>query len=222
MTVTQSLQVSCMRCALTNPHVRPFMIVVNSDASVQSCQCLVDVQSAFWCAWYRLSNRLWQTSWRENCPPLSVYICFGDPCCSMAVLSVKGKVLITTDTSSDIDTVEFYIDGALKSTDTSAPFEYNWNTKSVKDRTHTITVKGCASGVFMADDTITVTVSKKSIAIHPLRWSFIFLFPFLNLSTFFFSCFCKKDLQENSYTALSRMFFFRYFYSQLNYSHSVT
>ena len=91
----------------------------------------------------------------------------------MAVLSVKGKVLITTDTSSDIDTVEFYIDGALKSTDTSAPFEYNWNTKSVKDRTHTITVKGCASGVFMADDTITVTVSKKSIAL--LSWLILFL-----------------------------------------------
>jgi hypothetical protein len=46
--------------------------------------------------------------------------------------TVSGTILITTDTFG-IDTVEFYIGNKLKSTDTSAPFEYNWNTKSSKD-----------------------------------------------------------------------------------------
>lgn len=36
--------------------------------------------------------------------------------------TVKGHVVIATDTSADIDTVEFYIDGVLKKTDTAAPF----------------------------------------------------------------------------------------------------
>jgi hypothetical protein len=78
---------------------------------------------------------------------------------------VSGTITITTDTSG-VDTVEFYIDTKLKYTDTSAPFEYNWNTKSVKDGSHTITAKGYSGGVLADEDAVNVTVKNKaSIAI---------------------------------------------------------
>ena len=76
--------------------------------------------------------------------------------------TVSGFVLITVDASADIDTVEFYIEGKLKNTDTSAPFEYNWNSKSVKDGSRTILIRGYSGGVFKDDDTVNVIVKNKS------------------------------------------------------------
>ncbi|KYK28665.1 MAG: hypothetical protein AYK19_20725 [Theionarchaea archaeon DG-70-1] len=87
--------------------------------------------------------------------------------------TVSGRVVITVDASSDIDAVEFYIDGVLMKTDTRAPFSWGWNTKKSGDGLHTITVKGYAGGVFMDDDTITVIVSNSSIAL--LSWLILFL-----------------------------------------------
>jgi len=44
-----------------------------------------------------------------------------------------------SDNESGIDRVEFFIDGVLKSTDTSKPYSYNWIT--LRCGKHTITVK---------------------------------------------------------------------------------
>jgi hypothetical protein len=78
---------------------------------------------------------------------------------------VSGTITITTDTSG-VDTVEFYIDTKLKYTDTSAPFQYNWNTKSSKDGSHTITAKGYSGGFLADEDAVNVIVKNKaSIAI---------------------------------------------------------
>jgi len=71
--------------------------------------------------------------------------------------NVSGTVLITTDTRG-VDTVEFYIDGELKYTDTTEPFEYSWDTTGYPDGPCTILVKGYAAGVFKDDDTVNVTV----------------------------------------------------------------
>ncbi|MGC1120502.1 MAG: Ig-like domain-containing protein, partial [Candidatus Methanofastidiosia archaeon] len=72
--------------------------------------------------------------------------------------TVVGTVNVTTSTSGCIDTVEFYIDGALKATDTSSPFSYSWNTIPYADGNHTILVKGYCSGVLKDDDSVTVNV----------------------------------------------------------------
>ena len=88
--------------------------------------------------------------------------------------TVSGFVLITVDASPDVDTVEFYIEGKLKNTDTAAPFQYNWNSKSVKDGTRTIVVKGYSSSTFVDDDTVNVIVANKaSIALLSLLVFFI-------------------------------------------------
>jgi len=70
---------------------------------------------------------------------------------------VSGTVLITTDTYG-VDTVEFYIDGTLKYTDTSEPFQYAWDTTQYANGFHTILIKGYAAGVFKDDDQVTVIV----------------------------------------------------------------
>ena len=74
----------------------------------------------------------------------------------------NGKVTIQAlaADASGIAKVEFYIDNALKATDASSPYSYNWNVnKSVSAGTHTITVRAYdnVSPANMAAATITVT-----------------------------------------------------------------
>jgi hypothetical protein len=72
--------------------------------------------------------------------------------------TVSGTVSITTSTTGCIDTVEFYIDGVLRATDTTSPFSWSWNTTGETEGTHTIEVMGYCSGVYKDNDSITVTV----------------------------------------------------------------
>jgi hypothetical protein len=73
-------------------------------------------------------------------------------------LTVSCTVSIEAECSG-ADTVEFYVDGKLKYTDTTEPFIYDWNTCPYPDGNHTILIKGYASGVLMCEDTRTYTVS---------------------------------------------------------------
>ena len=56
--------------------------------------------------------------------------------------TVKGSVTISVSASdtSGIQRVEFYIDGKPKAIDYTAPYTCQWNTKTVKAKTHTILV----------------------------------------------------------------------------------
>jgi hypothetical protein len=78
--------------------------------------------------------------------------------------TVSETVDITTSTSGCIDTVEFYIDSALKYTDTTAPFAWSWDTTSYSDGGHTIEVKGYCSSVYTDNDVINVTVDNSGPA----------------------------------------------------------
>jgi hypothetical protein len=90
--------------------------------------------------------------------------------------TVKGHVWIRTDTSPDIDTVEFYIDDQLMSTDTVAPFEWRWNTHRESEGQHTIMVKGYSSDMLEDDDQITAIVdNKKNQSIALLSLLLLFL-----------------------------------------------
>ena len=64
-----------------------------------------------------------------------------------------------TDDSGTVSKVEFYVDGALKSTDTSSPFSYTWNTTTVTDGAHTLIAKAYdAANNVGTSSTINVTV----------------------------------------------------------------
>jgi len=73
--------------------------------------------------------------------------------------TVSGTVSITCDADPEIVKVEFYIDSSLKSTDTTSPFAWDWDTTGYSDSGHTILVKGYdSSNALVDDDTINVTV----------------------------------------------------------------
>ncbi|MGD2249702.1 MAG: C25 family cysteine peptidase [Candidatus Methanofastidiosia archaeon] len=70
---------------------------------------------------------------------------------------VSGYVTIKTETHN-VDMVKFYIDGDLKGTDNTYPFQYVWNTKNYSDGGHTLRVEGYSSGQFIGDHEITCQV----------------------------------------------------------------
>jgi hypothetical protein len=76
---------------------------------------------------------------------------------------VSGFVDIsaTATDASPISKVEFYIDGQLKSTVSSVPYMYRWNSKNVKDGWHTISVKAYDKYGNCAEASIKVNVSNK-------------------------------------------------------------
>lgn len=80
---------------------------------------------------------------------------------------VYGTQRITTHvTGESINTVEFWINGVLKYTDTTYPYKYYWNTTSYpEDVAATISVKGYNGSTLIDSDSITVTVNNHFIFI---------------------------------------------------------
>lgn len=76
--------------------------------------------------------------------------------------TVSGTTPVTASSSDNVGVskVEFYIDGALKATDTSAPYSYDWATTSYSNGTHTVYAKAYdAANNVGTSSTISVTVS---------------------------------------------------------------
>jgi fibronectin type 3 domain-containing protein len=75
--------------------------------------------------------------------------------------SVTGQVTISASASDNVGvvSVRFYVDGQLIATDTSSPFNVNWNTRNISKTTHTLYVIATdAAGNTTQSATITVTV----------------------------------------------------------------
>ena len=74
--------------------------------------------------------------------------------------TVSGTISVTANASDDngISKVEFYIDGSLKSTDTSSPYSYSWNTTAASAGAHTVKVIAYDTEKQTASDQHTVTV----------------------------------------------------------------
>jgi len=73
----------------------------------------------------------------------------------------EGKLIAEVlAAATGVSKVEFYIDGALKSTDTTSPYNYSWDTKTIGDGSHTILAKAYdnASPVNVGQASATVTV----------------------------------------------------------------
>lgn len=74
--------------------------------------------------------------------------------------STTSITATSTDSQSAVNNVQFYIDGALVSTDTTSPYSYSWNTTGVTLGSHTIQAKSTdAVGNVGSSSTITVTVA---------------------------------------------------------------
>ncbi|HKO02468.1 MAG TPA: Ig-like domain-containing protein [Thermoanaerobaculia bacterium] len=76
--------------------------------------------------------------------------------------TVSGTVAINATASDNIGVakVEFYVDGTLKSTDTTAPYSYSWNTTTYANSSHTLVAKAYdAANNVGTSANVTVTVS---------------------------------------------------------------
>ena len=77
-----------------------------------------------------------------------------------AILSAVTAVTASASDNVGVSRVEFWLDGAIASTDTTAPYEWSWDTTTAPDGPHSLASKAfdAASNVG-SSSTITVTVS---------------------------------------------------------------
>jgi beta-lactamase superfamily II metal-dependent hydrolase len=76
--------------------------------------------------------------------------------------TVSGTTMVTANASDDrgVTKVEFYLDGALQSTDTSSPYSWSWDTTAASNGTHALTSKAYdAAGNSSTSAAVGVTVS---------------------------------------------------------------
>jgi hypothetical protein len=75
--------------------------------------------------------------------------------------TVSGTVSVTASASDNVGVtkVEFFVDGSLKSTDTSSPYSYSWDTTAVSNGGHSVMAKAYDAAGNTNSDTNSVTVS---------------------------------------------------------------
>jgi hypothetical protein len=76
--------------------------------------------------------------------------------------TVVGTVSINATASDNVGVtkVEFYVDGALKSTDTTSPYSYSWDSTSVANGSHALTAKAYDAALNVGTSTVVnVTVN---------------------------------------------------------------
>jgi len=79
---------------------------------------------------------------------------------------VSGAINITANATDNVGVtkVDFYVNAVLKSTATSAPYSYNWDTASVANGSYTLSAKACdAAGNIGQSASVTITVNNPVI-----------------------------------------------------------
>jgi beta-lactamase superfamily II metal-dependent hydrolase len=80
----------------------------------------------------------------------------------LAGATVSGTTTVTASASDNIGVtkVEFYLDGALQSTDTTSPYSWSWNTTTAVNGSHSLTSKAYDAALNVGTSTsVSVTVS---------------------------------------------------------------
>jgi hypothetical protein len=93
--------------------------------------------------------------------------------------TVSGTV--TCAASSNCDSVRWYIDGTYKAEDTSAPFQYIWDTTAYSDGTHTIRAEGYNGGVYQCEDSIPCNVDNSGSCLGTTILLLFILFGFTGI-----------------------------------------
>jgi hypothetical protein len=83
--------------------------------------------------------------------------------------TVSGTVSFDADATDnvEVDYVEFYIDGVIKSTDYSSPYSYSWDTTAETDGDHTLKAIAVDTSSNTDEDQITVTVDNSGSTPYP-------------------------------------------------------
>jgi len=89
--------------------------------------------------------------------------------------TVSGNV--TCAATSNCDSVKWYINGVFRAEDTTAPFQYVWDTKQeAEDQQSTVRADGCVDGVVEATHSVTVTVDNEGECLGTAILSLLILF----------------------------------------------
>jgi beta-lactamase superfamily II metal-dependent hydrolase len=77
-----------------------------------------------------------------------------------ATVSATTSVTASASDNVSVTKVEFYLDGALQSTDTASPYSWSWNTTTATNASHVLTSKAYdAAGNSATSTAVTVTVN---------------------------------------------------------------
>ncbi|HEY2324300.1 MAG TPA: Ig-like domain-containing protein, partial [Thermoanaerobaculia bacterium] len=79
--------------------------------------------------------------------------------------TVSGTTTVSANASDNVGVTkgEFYLDGALQSTDTTSPYSWSWNTATAANGSHSLVTKAYdAAGNIGTSSTVTVTVSNST------------------------------------------------------------
>ena len=79
--------------------------------------------------------------------------------------TVSGTVSVTATASDNVGVtkVEFYMDGALRTTDTTSPYSWSWDTTQFANSSHSLVTKAYdAAGNVGTSSTVTVTVNNST------------------------------------------------------------
>ncbi len=79
--------------------------------------------------------------------------------------TVSGTVSVTATASDNVGVtkVEFYLDGALQSTDTTSPYSWSWDSTTASNASHSLTAKAYDAALNVGTST-TVTVTVNNVA----------------------------------------------------------
>ena len=88
--------------------------------------------------------------------------------------TVSGTVSVTATASDNVGVtkVEFYLDGALQSTDTTSPYSWSWDTTSATNASHTLTAKAYDAALNVGTSTaVSVTVNNVATGTDISGWT---------------------------------------------------
>lgn len=97
----------------------------------------------------------------DRTPPALVV---SSPLASAVVNGVTPITVLASDVVSGVDRVVLSVDGVVVSTLTAAPYQYAWNTKTVSDGPHTLTVEAVDRGGLGTLVTLLVNVNNTNAA----------------------------------------------------------
>jgi hypothetical protein len=88
--------------------------------------------------------------------------------------TVSGTVSVTATASDNVGVtkVEFYLDGALQSTDTTSPYSWSWDTTSATNASHSLTAKAYDAALNVGTSTaVSVTVNNSVAGTDISGWT---------------------------------------------------
>jgi len=88
--------------------------------------------------------------------------------------TVSGTVSVTATASDNVGVtkVEFYLDGALQSTDTTSPYAWSWDTTSATNASHTLTAKAYDAALNVGTSAaVSVTVNNSTAGTDISGWT---------------------------------------------------